>query len=526
MNRQVKIIIVILGLTIVPLLIYGFLQLKSLSEDEEIAGEIYEKQMETVLFSLNQYADDMVGQWARKMNNQEQSLSLNASDLILRNESIQVLAIHDFSNSADTTLYGDYIEPSIKIEEELGKWMHENDSTIKKLSQYSVAGFQKIQGVEGWQQSAGLNNLQTALTFMVYDADSAMHNIFILLNARLWVEQILGNQMQVLAADELNVAVLNKTDQTLVHSVNNFNPQRYYTTASLWILPNLQLAIQSTGESYQELVKERSSNNLLFLIFTLFVLIVGIIIIIRNIQNALKVAQLKSDFVSNVSHEIRTPLSLIKMYAETLMLNRLSNEERKAQYYKVIYQESGRLTHLVNNILDFSRIEANKKVYNFELIAFNKLVKKIHQSYEHTFSEKQVSCTLSLSPDSAKINADPQAIEEAISNLIENAIKYNKDQKSEININTEVKNGMIVCAVKDSGLGIPKSELDKIFDKFYRVENALTQRTKGTGMGLSLVKHIVDAHEGSIEVQSKVNVGSTFMLSFPIVENNEQDTNS
>ena len=525
MNKQIKIIAVILVLTIVPLLIYGFLQLKSLSEDEQIAGEIYEKQMETVLFSLNQLADDMISQWARKMNNSDRSFKESANDLILRNESIKMLYVQRATDKSDTVFYGEYIEPNKDVEQQIEEWFYQNDSTLNKLIEYFKAGFQKVQGVQSWHQYIKEGSPEAAITFVISDLDSAQYYVFIVLESRLWIEQILGVQMQVLASDELNAAVFNKNSKEIIHSVNNFDQLRPYTSAKLWILPDLQLAIQSTGESYQELVKERSRNNMLFLIFTLFVLTVGIIIIIRNIQNALRVAQLKSDFVSNVSHEIRTPLSLIKMYAETLMLNRLSNEERKAQYYKVIYQESGRLTHLVNNILDFSRIEANRKVYNFELIDFNKLVEKIHQSYEHTFTEKQVNCTLNLSPDSAKINADPHAIEEAISNLIENAIKYSIEV-IEINMSTNIENGLISCLVKDNGMGIPKSEIDKIFDKFYRVENALTQSTKGTGMGLSLVKHIMDAHDGKVEVHSKTNVGSTFILSFPIVENNEQDTNS
>jgi two-component system phosphate regulon sensor histidine kinase PhoR len=349
-----------------------------------------------------------------------------------------------------------------------------------------------------------------------------MYNIFVILQTRYWVDQILGAKIQALAVDELNVAVLsNRLGEAPILSSANFNVEKTYTSADLWIFEGLKIAIQSIGENYSELVKERSKNNLLFLIFTLLVLLIGVGIIIRNIQNAMKVAQLKSDFVSNVSHEIRTPLALIKMYAETLMLGRLSSDSRRKEYYEVIYHESGRLTHLVNNILDFSRIEANKMTYDFLALELDKQIEAIFHSYEYTFKEKTVRCHLKLNAAGVMINGDHQALNEAIANLIENAIKYKRDDKEgiEITVTTEMKNKEVLCHITDNGVGISKIEYDKIFDRFYRIESALTQQTKGTGMGLSLVKHIMLAHNGSVTVQSKLNTGSTFSLVFPIIDN-------
>lgn len=520
MTKHSKTIFLILGLTIIPFLIYGYLQLRSLNEDEQMAEAIYEKQMETVLFSLNQYADDLMGQWARKMGNTSTSVQENAADLVLRNESIQVLSIEGVDTAFDTLLYGDYIASDLAIHQAISYWKMSHDSTMNRLQEYFKAGFQKIQGVDQWRQLESIEGKQTPLTFMVYDTDSLMYNVFIVLEARYWVDQILGTKIQELAVDELNVAVLsNKLGEEAIFSSTNFNVEKPFISANLWILPELKLAIQTTGENYGELVKERSKNNFFFLLFTLLVLLIGVGIIIRNIQNALKVAQLKSDFVSNVSHEIRTPLSLIKMYAETLMLGRVTSENRKDEYYKVIYHESGRLTHLVNNILDFSRIEANKKTYDFQKVRLDHLVEKSYQNYAYTFKEQQVDCELLLNSTDVFIHADEQAIGEAISNLIENALKYSTQEKKKISISTETKGTQAYCHIQDNGIGIPKEELDRIFDRFYRIEGALTQQTKGTGMGLSLVKHIMEAHSGEVLVRSKINIGSTFSLVFPVNNN-------
>ena len=163
------------------------------------------------------------------------------------------------------------------------------------------------------------------------------------------------------------------------------------------------------------------------------IVLAGGLLIIRNIRNTFKIAQLKSDFVSNVSHEIRTPVSLIKMYAETLMLGRVKSDEKKQHYYNVMHHESGRLTYLVNNILDFSRIEANRKTYSKEPANLNELVQQVYANYEYTFKEKGVSASLVLAQEEILVELDTTAFDEALSNLVDNAIKY-----SEANAEVEI----------------------------------------------------------------------------------------
>lgn len=526
MNKHLRTILLIIAVIIIPILFYGYAQLLSLNDDERMAEKIYEKQMETVLFSLNQYADDMMSGWARELSAKPNSVFENAENLILANESVQFLALTNMDDQNDTIFYSDYINKQTVGNDQLDDWFVSNDSLIRKLTSYMQAGFQKIQPVEGYaNDSVGTN--EVGVTFMLYDQDSLMFNVFILLEERYWIEGVLGNKMQKMATDNFGLAVLydHETIPQIIYSTGNFKLSKSYVKSNLWILPNTKIAIQASGENYIDLIRERSRNNLVLLVFTIVIILVGVFVILKNIRGALKIAELKSDFVANVSHEIRTPLALIRMYSETLLLGRIATEEKKHQYYNVIFQESGRLTYLVNNILDFSRIEANKKTYQMELCAMNNIVRKVYEQYSYTFQNQQIQSEILLNEEEIFILADKQAFEEALSNLIDNAIKYN-DSSVEIKVATYRDDKFAFCEVSDNGAGIPSGEETKIFEKFYRLESSLTQKTKGTGLGLSLVKHIMEAHKGEVKLKTKFGKGSTFTLKFPLEIKNEQDINS
>lgn len=519
MNKPVQPVFLILILIVVPFLIYAFLQIRSLEEDEEMANAVYEKQMETVLFSLNQYADDMMSQWVRRLSNAQDPISKNAFDLTLGNESIQMLVLREMATKNDSICVNDYVIKGENAQQVINTWYDQKDSTLRRLTAYLAAGFQKIQPAEEWLPIDGLKTDQTGITAMVYDKDSVLYNALFILEPTYWVEQILGSKMQEIDQDDFRLVVYKQDEDVrppvFLYQTDSFNIAKSSVRKPLWILPDTYLAIQPKGESYTDIIKSRSRNNLYFLLFSLVTVLVGTLLVIRSIRSTLKIAQLKSDFVSNVSHEIRTPLALIRMYAETLMLGRLSSEEKKKHYYQIIHHESGRLTYLVNNILDFSRIEANRKTYQFEDKELNELVETIHTNFSHYFEENKINCELTLSPNPIPISVDPQAFEEALSNLIENAIKYSNGNDA-IEVLTYMEGQFACCSVKDHGGGISKTAQKHIFDKFYRVEGALTQKTKGTGLGLSLVKHVMESHQGEVTVDSKPGHGSTFTLKFPL----------
>lgn len=519
MSKGVRTILTILLVIIIPFLIYAFLQVRSLNEDEKMADEIYEKQMETVLFSLNQYANNRMQQWVSRLDSKTHPINKNAADLVLGNESIQLLVLRRMSDKKDSLCYNDYVSVKAGAEQQIEDWYANNDSTVSKLSDYLNAGFQKMNPAIGLPSIQGLNPEQAAMTVMLYSRDSILYNALFIFDTNYLVETVLGAKMQEISQDEFLLSVVQKYKDeesiTVIYSTDTFNPKKEFTERALWILPNTYLVIQSKGISYSELISDRNRTNLAFLFFSIFTVLIGIFIIFRNARKALKIAQLKSDFVSNVSHEIRTPLSLIRMYAETLMLGRLPSEEKKQNYYQVIHRESGRLTYLVNNILDFSRIEADRKTYQMTDLDMNSQVQNLYDNYTYTFKEKEIECVLTLYSSPIPIKADEQAFEEALSNLIDNAIKYSSN-KSKIHITTRIKDGYGYCQVADQGIGIPQEYQSKVFEQFFRVEDALTQKTKGTGLGLSLVQHIMQAHNGEVKLISKPGQGSTFTLMFPL----------
>lgn len=455
MNKNVRNLLLLLFLIVVPFLVYAFLQVKALREDQKRADTIYEKQMETVLFSLNQYADDMMDQWVRRLSGNNKSISKNAFDLVLGNESIQMLNLRRMSDQKDSVFLNDYVQLDSNAHQLINAWYQSKDSLMVQLSNYLAAGFQKIQSTDKLESIGSLRPSQAGITVMLYDQDSVLYNALFVFEASYWAEQLVGGKMHEVAQDEFRLAVLQKPkgqeEPMILYSTSPFDLMKNRLQKELWILPNIHLAIQSKGVSYSELIENRSRNNLYILFFSVLMLFVGAIIMIRNIRNALKIAQLKSDFVSNVSHEIRTPLSLIKMYAETLMLGRLPTEEKKQQYYEVIHHESGRLTYLVNNILNFSRIEANKKTYALVKHDMNELVQQICSNYTYTFKEQNVVCDLELASSPMPIQVDGQAFDEALSNLIENAIKFSHKEKK-IRITTFIEKDYACCQVSDLSL--------------------------------------------------------------------------
>jgi two-component system phosphate regulon sensor histidine kinase PhoR len=243
---------------------------------------------------------------------------------------------------------------------------------------------------------------------------------------------------------------------------------------------------------------------------------IGMYFVYRNIKREMELAQIKSDFVSNVSHELRTPLALINMYAETLEMDRIKSEEKKKEYYSIISGETNRLSNIVNRILSFSKLEAGKRNFVLEKIDLNEIAKKIYDTYLHHLQTRQFEF-LFVTKGEIIIKGDKEAISEVIVNLIDNASKYSKEIKKII-LRTGVQDGFGFVEVEDRGIGIAKEEQDKIFDKFYRASKGLIHDTKGTGIGLALVKYMVEGNNGKIELESDTSKGSKFRILFPLEE--------
>jgi signal transduction histidine kinase len=245
------------------------------------------------------------------------------------------------------------------------------------------------------------------------------------------------------------------------------------------------------------------------------VLISGAILISRTIAQEMAVLRLKSDFVSSVSHEFKSPLTSIKSLAERLRDGKVKDSDRMKQYFSVITQDADRLARLVTNILDFSKIEEGKREYEFVETDLRQLITQNIEDFRKEEIAKGMQIQTQIAEDLPLIVLDEDAFTQALINLLDNAVKFSPDRK-EIDVVLEKDDKYVILEVKDKGIGIPENEWDKIFDKFYQVRNEFRQSTKGTGLGLTLIKHTVEAHGGRIEVESRVGEGSTFSIILPI----------
>jgi signal transduction histidine kinase len=195
-------------------------------------------------------------------------------------------------------------------------------------------------------------------------------------------------------------------------------------------------------------------------------------------------------------------------------MGRLTNREKYHEYYTIIRKESERLTSLINNILDFSRIEAGRKEYDFRETDLRELVHNTLDSYRYQIEQNGFSFEEKLD-DVPPLRVDREALSRSLLNLVNNALKYSQDRKY-IGVNLYRENGGVKLEVVDHGIGIPDQEQHKIFEKFYRVGDPLVHNTKGSGLGLSLVRHIVQAHGGQVGVDSTPGRGSKFTISLPL----------
>jgi len=281
------------------------------------------------------------------------------------------------------------------------------------------------------------------------------------------------------------------------------------------VFPGLVLGIKLRGTTIASISARELRTYFLILSALSLLMVAGMVLTYRNVARELALAKLKSDFVSNVSHELRTPLALIRLYAETLELGRISRSGKQQEYYEIIRKESERLTSLINNILDFSRIESGKKEYNFRETDVADLVRSTLESYRFEIEQNGFKFEQKIDSNVPSLQVDREAIARSLLNLVNNALKYSSTEKY-LGVNLYRHNGGVNLEVVDHGIGIPAKEHIKIFEKFYRVGDPLVHNTKGSGLGLSLVGHIVQAHGGEVAVESVPGQGSKFIITLPL----------
>ena len=307
-----------------------------------------------------------------------------------------------------------------------------------------------------------------------------------------------------------------------IHLVNAATP------ASAWserLAPGLSFwALQPTDrfiESQRSAVRRQTGIFVAITILALLGLLVVVWGLVHVVQREIALSQLKSNFVADVSHELKTPLALIRLFGETLAEGRVKSPEKRQEYYEIIKRESSRLTHLIDNILDFSRIEAGRKEYRMAPLDVGEVVRRTYDSYRYDLDHHGFEHHLTVADDLPQVHGDADAISQALLNLLSNAVKYYDDERYlAVEVVPETRRGRhgVLISVQDHGIGFPPDARRYLFDNFYRAADtsqADVPRRRGTGLGLGVVKHVVDAHGGSIDVESRLVKGSTFRIFLP-----------
>ena len=269
------------------------------------------------------------------------------------------------------------------------------------------------------------------------------------------------------------------------------------------------------GQTIPEIVEARARPQRAMMAMLAGVMALGVFFVVRAAAREVRLAELKSNFVSSVSHDLKTPLALIQLFAETLELGRLKSTERAQEYYRIINSEARKLTRLINNLLDFSRIEAGLRRYKVAPVDLASVTAHVLESLDSQFRHQQFTVTSRVAPNLPPVLIDAEAAEQAIENLLSNAMKYSPEDRH-ILVEVDSADGFGRVRVTDRGIGIPPRLQRKIFLKFYRIQTDAGTGAQGTGLGLAIVDHIMRALGGFVRVDSEPGRGSTFTLHFPL----------
>jgi len=502
-----KILAGLIVIILFPALFYTAYEFSTLSENEQMLSGIYERQISTVLYSVNQYAWDVVETWRNRIR---RSPSTVRETILQREQSVQAVWIAD--SSAESTLF--WIE---RMAGEKGPsfWADSVDARSELLrNAWRTAG-------EGYSKINTIARGDLLMLFYPDRIDGSPRIVAIIINISAFLENTMRPKIEETSADGFNLGVYRSGEENPRIATGEVREQNIRARRRLWVLPGYELVVALQGNSPEQIAVDRFQRSLTLIVIIDIILIIGVVFLYRGLRRQLELTRMKNEFVSNVSHELRTPLALIRMYAETLELGRVK-EERKQEYFRIIGRESERLTYLINNILDFAKMEAGKKRYNMEACDLNKVIRETLEAYHFQLESREFKLNMKLSEKPLTLNADRLALAEAFINLLDNAMKYSGEAR-EIGIASGSDDGRVWFSVSDKGIGIAPRETKRIFEQFYRISEEGAHNTKGSGLGLTLVKYIVNAHNGDISVDSTPGKGSTFRVALPAGNDKKED---
>jgi two-component system phosphate regulon sensor histidine kinase PhoR len=285
----------------------------------------------------------------------------------------------------------------------------------------------------------------------------------------------------------------------------------------------------AAGEEIAQSVQARKTLELVFVTLSIVVIVAGVATILLAVERERRLNALKTDFVANVSHELKTPLALVRMFGEMLQSGRVASEEKRKEYLDIIVNESERLSSLIENVLDFARVERGRSAYEFADGDVGMVVSRAAQVLRFRAERERVKLDVHVATELPECRIDDRALQLAVINLIDNAIKYgspkNDGAEAVVRVTAEHVDGHVEVRVKDQGPGIASAEQERIFERFVRGTKTADKDgvpVRGSGIGLALVKHIAESHGGHARVESVLGKGSTFILTIPCPPHSEK----
>ncbi len=265
------------------------------------------------------------------------------------------------------------------------------------------------------------------------------------------------------------------------------------------------------------LIFSETNLNIVFGIFVLALVgftVTGIVLSLVYLRREANLSKLQMDFVSKVSHELKTPLTSIRMFVDMLQMKRVSSPAELEQCIAVLQKETTRLNERIDRLLDWGRMEAGRHVYDPHVESVDDIIKEAAAVFDASTVGRGVALELRVATGLPKVYVDRSAMEDALVNLLTNAYKYSGDDK-QISVGARADEKFVYLWVKDNGVGIPRGEQRRVFEKFYRVDERLSRAIEGSGLGLAIVRHIVQGHRGRIDIDSEPGQGSTFTIALP-----------
>ena len=241
----------------------------------------------------------------------------------------------------------------------------------------------------------------------------------------------------------------------------------------------------------------------------------ALVLVAQDVTQIRRLEGMRREFVANVSHELKTPLTSIKGFVETLLDGALEDPANNRRFVSLIDQDTTRLARLIDDLLELSQIESKATPLALQPVSLHQLVEQLAPRFHLALTERRVTLDLRIPKEAPLVAGDPERLRQIFINLLDNAIKFNKTG-GRVTVSAEPGDAFLCVVVEDTGIGIPEEHLPRIFERFYRVDQARSRELGGTGLGLAIVKHLVELHHGRIDVRSRVGHGAVFTMTLPL----------